>query len=519
MAGEDQPAAQLLHAVRNVLSRIAAPSKVLKTILGQAVSQTGADRGLFAEITRAGRISYRVLYRFQKEELDDKVGRFSRNVFAQALASGKPVRLENALNDPRFGGRESVQDLRLVSILCVPIKVGSKVAALVHLESNTPGHFKEAHETLLDSLTDLAANALEALQANEGIRRERDAARESESAAQQELAESRETLAREWSFGRFVGRSPIVRELEQSVRKAANTDFPILLVGETGTGKSILSRVLHHGSSRSKKPFVTVFCPSLEKGMVETELFGHKRGAFTGAVADRIGKLQAAEKGTLFLDEIGELPLDIQPKLLRLLQEKTYERLGDPAERPADVRVITATNRDLAEEVSKGRFRRDLFERLNFVPIRIPPLRERKQDVPQLLMHCLQQHDSGRWIEVSDEAGEFLICLDFSWPGNVRHLEHLAVRLAMDPPGHPATPDDLRQLLDRSASESEVESPQTRRAALELGLPTLLAQEEKKWLQEALDLHPDLTRAELAAKLKISEAALYKKLRMYELGR
>jgi Nif-specific regulatory protein len=514
-----QAATQLLHAVRNVLAQVAEPSKVLKTILGQAVSQTGADRGLFAEITRSGRISYRVLYRFDKSELDEKVGRFSRNVFSEAVASGEPVRIENAMDDPRFASKESIQDLRLTSILCVPIKVGSKVTALVHLESDTPGHFKESHETLLGSLIDLAGNALEALQANEGIRRERDAARESESAAQQELQESREALARDWSFSRFVGRAPAVRELEQSVRKAADTAFPVLLLGETGTGKNILARVLHHSSARSKKPFVTVFCPSLEKGMVETELFGHKKGAFTGAVSDRIGKVQSAELGTLFLDEIGELPLEIQAKLLRLLQEKTYERVGEPTERPADVRVIAATNRDLLEEVSKGRFRRDLFERLNFVPIRIPPLRERKQDVPLLLMHCLRQHDSGRWIELGDGGAEFLAGLDFSWPGNARHLEHLAVRLAIDPPEEPVTPELLRQLLDTSASGTEIDSPQTRQAALELGLPALLAQEEKKWLQEALRLHPELTRADLAAKLKISEAALYKKLRTYELGR
>jgi NtrC-family two-component system response regulator AlgB len=290
------------------------------------------------------------------------------------------------------------------------------------------------------------------------------------------------------------------------------------LLGETGTGKNILARVPHHVSPRSRQPFVTVFCPSLEKGMVETELFGHRRGAFTGAVADRIGKIQAAEKGSLFLDEIGELPLEIQPKLLRLLQERTYERVGDPTERPADVRVITATNRDLAEEVRAGRFRRDLFERLNYVPLRIPPLRERKADIPLLLEHGLRQHDAGRWIEVTPEAAQFLVELDFSWPGNVRHLEQLAARLALERPERPVTPDDLRRLLDVTAPGREAAETETRRAALELGLPALLAQEEKKWLQKALELHPDLTRADLAAKLKISEAALYKKLRMYELS-
>jgi transcriptional regulator with GAF, ATPase, and Fis domain len=515
---EEQPAALLLNALRGVLADLAPPTKVLKTILGQAVSQSGADRGLFAEVTGAGRLSFRVLYRFQKEAIAEQVGRFSRNVFSQAFHSGKCVRVENAMNDPRFGSKESIQDLRLTSVLCMPIEVGGKVAALVHLESNTPGHFTEQHEQMLSSLAGVAATALEALNVGEGVMRERDALR----AAATELEESRETLAREWSFRRFVGRSSAVRELEDSVHKAAAMDFPVLLLGETGTGKSILARVVHHASLRSKKPFVTVFCPSLEKSMVETELFGHKRGAFTGAVADRIGKVQAAEKGTLFLDEIGDLPLDIQPKLLRLLQEKTFERVGDATERPADVRVIAATNRDLEEEVRSGRFRRDLYERLNFVPIRIPPLRHRAEDIPLLLAHCLRQHDAGRWIELSDEAVEFLGHLDFTWPGNVRHLEHLAARLAMERPERPVSAADVRGLLDLSAGRprsADGRAPGGEKEALEIGLPALLAQEEKKWLQEALNHHPNLTRAALAEKLKISEAALYKKLRMYSLGR
>ena len=165
---------------------------------------------------------------------------------------------------------------------------------------------------------------------------------------------------------------------------------------------------------------------------MEAELIGHRKGAFTGALTDRIGKVQAADKGTLFLDEIGELPLEIQPKLLRLLQEKTYERVGDPTERKSDVRVIAATNRDLDVEVREGRFRRDLYERLNFIPIRIPPLRERTGDIPLLLRHCLDQNPEGRWIELSREAAEYLTHLEFAWPGNVRHLEQLAARLTVE---------------------------------------------------------------------------------------
>ncbi len=515
-SGRDQPAARLLQALSSVLSSVAPPSQVLKTILGQSVSHTGADRGLLATVGSGGKVDYRVLYKIQSESLAGEAGSFSRNVFREVIDGGRTVRLANAMNDPRFAGKESIQDLQLTSILCMPIKADGKIAALVHLESTRPGHFTEQHEVLLRSLLDVAAPTLTVLQATEGVIRERDELRQAESIARKELEENREILAREWSFNRFVGRSPVVRELEQAVARAAEREFPVLLLGETGTGKSIVARALHSCGPRAKGPFITVFCPSLEKGMVETELFGHKRGAFTGAVTDRIGKVQAAEKGTLFLDEVGELPLEIQPKLLRLLQEKTFDRVGDPTERHTDVRVIAATNRDLEEEVRAGRFRRDLYERLNFVPIRIPPLRERSEDIPLLLTHCLEQVASGRWIELGGDGARFLRELDFAWPGNVRHLEHLAARLAMEGLEGAVGASEMLRLLDVTPSRAE---PVEAKVSLEIGLPALLAQEEKKWLQEALAHHPDLTRAGLAAKLKISEAALYKKLKQYQLGR
>lgn len=509
----------MIRSLASVLSQVAEPSQVLKTILGQAVSQTGADRGLFVEVSRSGRMTYRVLYKFQREDLAEQAGRFSSNILTKVMEAREAMRIDNALTDPRFGTKESIVDMRLHSVLCAPILVGDTVAALVHLESDRQGHFTAHHEELLGSLLEIAGPTLGALQASEGVIREVDALRQSQSRARSELEESREVLAKEWGFGKFVGRSRPIRDLQEQVQKAAETDFPVLILGETGTGKSILARVLHHAGPRSKKPFVTVFCPSLEKGMVESELFGHKRGAFTGAVSDRVGKVQVGERGSIFLDEIGELPLDIQPKLLRLLQERTFERVGDPTERTADTRVIAATNRDLETEIAAGRFRRDLFERLNFVPIRIPPLRERRDDIPLLLMHSLRKYDVGRWIELSDAAIEFLTTMDFTWPGNVRHLEHLAARLAMDRPEGAVTPDDVRRLLDTTAQTKSEPVQVDDEASLEMGLPALLAHEERKWLQAALDRHPELTRADLAAKLKISEAALYKKLRLYQLGK
>ena len=528
---------RLVGALGGVLARVAEPETVLATILQQAVSLTGATRGVFVEVSPGGELAFTVLHSYRADLLRD-TGHYSRAILRTCLRTGEDVVLQNASADVPVEEGMTARLHGMVSVLCMPIRAGDRIAALVHLESNGIGYFDDSHRRLLRPLLDLVAPVLEVLEAGRSVLQERDRLAESEQRLREEAEESRSLLARDWSFGRFVGRSPAVRELEILVRRAAAAPYPVLLNGETGTGKSILARILHSASPRAQQPFVTVFCPSLEKSLVETELFGHRRGAFTDAGSDRAGKVQTAERGTLFLDEIGELPLEIQPKLLRLLQEKAYERLGDAEERRADVRVIAATSLDLEQEARQGRFRRDLFERLNFVPVRVPPLRERRQDIPAILRHCLDQTEAGRWVEIGDEATRYLVQLDFSWPGNVRHLEQLAARITLEEQRRPLTIHDLKRLLDAPVPETPAEAEQhaaeaapapsrsvsrreparTSEPDLEAGLPRLLEEAERSWLEAALRRHPDLTRAELAVKLKISESALYKKLRLYGLG-
>ena len=502
---------ELIQALQGVLRQVAEPNDVLKTILEQAVARTAAERGLFVEVGERGGLAYRVLHGLAPAQLEGDEGRFSRSLFASVLETGKDVRIESVIDDPRFAEVESVRELRTGAVLCMPIRTHAGIAAIVHLEHRGEGHFTEAHREGLRALLEIAGPVLEAMQEGRRVLGERDHLRSSETRLRREAEASRKQLATDWSFGRFVGRSPAVRELEAEVRRVAASYFPVLLVGETGTGKSILARVIHYMGTRADQPFVTVFCPSLEKGMVEAELFGHRRGAFTGALSDQPGKAQAADGGTLFLDEIGDLPLEIQPKLLRLLQEKSFEPIGDPKERRVDLRIIAATNRDLELEVSEGRFRRDLYERLNYVPVRVPPLRERVEDVPLLLRHALDQHPSGRWIEISSEAERCLQELDFAWPGNVRHLEQLAARLSLGDTRSPVSPEDMLTRLDRRREGAPAA------ADLSSGLPLLLEEAERSWLEQALSLYPRLTRAELASRLKISESALYKKLRQYGL--
>ncbi len=526
----DAVVSQLVRALRSVLTRAAEPNVMLATVLKQAVAMTGAARGVFVEVSPEGALAFNVLHSYRADLLLD-AGHYSRSIFATCLRTGEDVLLRNAGADMPVHERKSAVRFGMVSVLCMPVRAGGRVAGLVHLEATSVGYFDDSHRRMLRPLLDVATPLLEALEAGRAVLCERDRLAESERRLREEAEESRQLLASDWSFGRFIGRCDAVRELERTVRRAAAAPYPVLLTGETGTGKNILARIIHSASPRATKPFVTAFCPSFGASMVEAELFGHRRGAFTGADADRVGKVQMAEGGTLFLDEIGELPAELQPKLLRLLHERTYERLGDAEERRADVRVIAATNRDIEQEVRAGRFRRDLFERLNYVPVAVPPLRERREDIPSILRHCLDQTEAGRWIEIDDGATHWLVASGFGWPGNVRHLEQLAARLTMERPERPVTEHDLARLLaarepvlaggvsgDPAPSDAPAEGTGFPADAIDEGLPHLQAEAERAGLEAALRRYPDLTRAELAAKLKISESALYKKLRQYGLG-
>ncbi|MBK8801615.1 MAG: sigma-54-dependent Fis family transcriptional regulator [Fibrobacteres bacterium] len=225
-------------------------------------------------------------------------------------------------------------------------------------------------------------------------------------------------------------RSPLMREALHLARQVATRDATVLLRGESGTGKSVMARFLHEQSARRERPFATVSCPTLTGELLASELFGHAKGSFTGAVSDTVGRIEACEGGTLFLDEIGELPLEIQPKLLRLLQEREYERVGESRTRKADVRIVAATHVDLLDAVRHGRFREDLYWRLNVVEICLPPLRDRREDLPDLARALLSRIcRGGQELTFSTQALEVLSLRD--WPGNLRELGNVIERAAV----------------------------------------------------------------------------------------
>jgi transcriptional regulator with GAF, ATPase, and Fis domain len=251
-------------------------------------------------------------------------------------------------------------------------------------------------------------------------------------------------VAREYNFGEIIGQSTILSDVFLRVDQVSPMNATVLLLGETGTGKGVVARAIHSSSTRKERSMITVNCATLPANLIESELFGRERGAFTGAIARQIGRFELADKGTIFLDEIGEMPLELQAKLLRVLQDGEFERVGSPRTIKTDVRIIAATNRNLEQEIKSGRFREDLYYRLNVFPITVPPLRQRKEDIPLLVNHFVTKFNKkiGKRIEtVSKDTLNIL--QEYHWPGNVRELESVIERAVIISRG------SALQVLDR----------------------------------------------------------------------
>jgi len=320
----------------------------------------------------------------------------------------------------------------------------------------------------------------------------------------------REQLRSRQGFGQLIGHSPEMEKLYRIIAKAAHSSHPVLILGDSGTGKELVARSIHYAGPYRDKPFIPVDCGSLVPTLIESELFGHVRGAFTGAMRPKEGLLATAEGGTVFLDEVGELPIDLQAKLLRAIQEKEVRPVGGTRAVPINVRILAATNRDLELAVSQGTFRRDLYFRLNVLTLRIPPLRERRQDIPLLIGHFLDKTNNSSDMQkhtVSDEA--LRLMLDYDWPGNVRELENCVQRVCTTcslPTIQAADlPTEVRNfrvevIRGDSASDSTAITP--------------LDELEKRAILHAIEVLSG-DKLEAAHRLGIGKTTLYRKLKEY----
>jgi DNA-binding NtrC family response regulator len=320
------------------------------------------------------------------------------------------------------------------------------------------------------------------------------------------LSVSPDALAR--GKEQLIGRSPAWIEAFKRVGQVAQTDLTVLLEGETGTGKEVVAKIIHRNSPRSQDPLIAVNCAAIPEDLVESELFGHERGAFTGAASQRAGKFQQAEGGTLFLDEIGEMPLSVQPKLLRVLQEKTYQRVGGSVTLHADVRVIAATNRSLSREVEQGRFRSDLFYRLNAYHIQLPALRERRADILLLSEYFLERFSVRNRTPLSILDGGAKTALEsYHYPGNVRELEQLMNKMAVEAAGRPVTEASLRAHLQAGIRQNDGDF----REWEDLPFHEAIAHCERRLIERALRLSGG-NKSDAARRLGIQRRLLYEKM-------
>jgi PAS domain S-box-containing protein len=318
-------------------------------------------------------------------------------------------------------------------------------------------------------------------------------------------------------YGAIVGKTPRIRQIFDLIDTIKDTDSTVLITGESGTGKGLFARAIHDLSPRREKPFVKVTCAALSETLLESELFGHVKGAFTGAIADKVGRFEAADGGTIFLDEIGDISLPLQVKLLRVLQEREFERVGSSRTRTVEVRVIAATNRDLKSAMKAGQFREDLFYRLHVIPIVVPPLRERKEDIPLLAEHILRRLKArglDRVRAVSPEAMRFLI--DYPWPGNVRELENVLERGAVCSRGAVLSAADLSEEVrehSRSRKEEPAGAPPDEPASAAPG-----GEDEKERILRTLQENR-WNRGDAAVALGINRSTLWRKMRRLEIDR
>src|SRR5688572_9662208 len=373
------------------------------------------------------------------DEIDRGKYALGEGITGNVVATGRPRVIADVRAEPDFlnrTGRLSAFAADIpVSFICVPIRVEGRTAGALSVDKPFVSDDQLRSDHVFMDI--LAAFLAQAIQINRMVMRQKEELLE-------ENAQLRAQVRDRYRFENIIGDSPAMHEVFATVGQVANSRATVLLLGETGTGKEMIAKAIHYNSPRKERPFIRVNCGALSGPLLESELFGHVKGSFTGAIRDKIGRFEAADGGTIFLDEIGTLEPQLQVKLLRVLQEREFERVGDTQTVKVDVRVIAATNVDLQEEVARQKFREDLFYRLNVVNIYLPPLRNRREDIPRLIDFFLDKYNSVNGRSVKRISREMLsVLLRYPWPGNVRELENAIERAVVLSTGEDFTEDLL----------------------------------------------------------------------------
>ena len=483
-----QSSLEALSEIAALINSVQDPEALLETVLEIAMETLEAERGfvLLEDADAALPFEVRASRNFTDGQLDG-VKALSTSVVGEVLKTGEPVLVYEADLDERYRATESVVVQRIQSIACVPLRLRNRQIGAIYLDSVTRrSRFTRDNLPFLRAFAHQAAAAIQNVQRVQTLR--------------EENRHLRREVQRAHGFDEIIGQSPAMRDVFETVGRVLDTDATVLIEGESGTGKELIARALHYNGDRKDEPFVAIFCGALPDDLLESELFGHKKGAFTGATADKKGLFESADGGTIFLDEVGDLSTKLQTALLRVLQLGEIKRVGDTQTRRVDVRVVSATNRPLQGLIEDGQFREDLYYRLNTIQIDLPPLRRRRTDLPLLAHHFLDTFARGSRAGITGFSEAAMDALKaYHWPGNVRELENTVERAVVLARGETIEAEDLR--LPQAASAAPL---------FESGLP--LKEIERRAVEQALEEHDGNVSATARA-LDVSRRWLHYKLK------
>ncbi|HLD49640.1 MAG TPA: nif-specific transcriptional activator NifA [bacterium] len=409
---------------------------VMKEIMGALHEQMGMERGTLTLLDdKTGELSIEIARGLEKDQIGRGRYRIGEGITGKVVEAGEPIVVPNVGNEPLFLNRTGARDIKRsnISFICVPIKLDQKTIGALSVDRLFQENISfEEDVRLLTIISSMVAQAVRIHQLHE---------KDKEKLTNENILLKQE-LKKKFHPKGIIGESKRMADVYASIELVSQTRATVMLRGESGTGKERVAHAIHYASDRADKPFIKVSCAALPETLLESELFGYEKGAFTGANAVKMGRFEMADGGTLFLDEIGDISPSTQIKLLRVLQEREFERLGGTQTIHVNIRLITATNKDLEAEVQAGRFRQDLYYRLNVIPVFMPALRERREDIPMLVKHFQQKSAAENRKNVkfiSDSAMKYL--MNYSWPGNVRELENAIERAVILCQGNTLAPE------------------------------------------------------------------------------
>jgi Nif-specific regulatory protein len=479
--------------------------QLLEKIVDAVVNITGCKRGYLMLAEQKGDLSVALARSKGAKAIGEKDFDLSLSVIRNAATTGEPQLVSDAQEEEDLKDKRSIVDFHIRTVISIPLKFEGRLVGVIYGDSDTISEsFTRSDLWLLNAFGAQAAVAIENA-------RSRGELEKIKSSLEKQNVSLRQQLAERYEFSGIIGRSPAMQQVFEVITKVAPLSTTVLIQGETGTGKELIAKAIHYNSDRKSRPIVSINCGALPKHILESELFGYRKGAFTGADEDRVGLFEAADRGTLFLDEIGEMSVELQVKLLRVLQDGEVRRVGDDRPIKVNVRVIAATNRDLAKEVEQGNFRNDLFYRLNVVPIFLPPLRDREEDVLPLADFFLDRYSKRMKKDkpyLSRPAKEML--LTHSWVGNVRELENAIERaLALGEGKNTIDVDQFEHLVDAKSLSRLPDG--------DAALKSMALVWEKQFIRKML-VKNSWNVSKTATVLKISRQQLHNKIKKHSLS-